>query len=123
LVEYNPNLLIQPGDNNSETKIDQVLADKKNNSIGNGYSNIPEENSKLQTNVKVNIKDKNVMPDLTNYDLRDALNVLHQIGLKYKIHGEGKVVTQSILPGIKVKPGQVCYLYCEIKKNAGININ
>ena len=102
-------------------KIDQVLAGNNNNR--NGYSNIPEENFDLQSKAKVNIKNKNVMPDLTNYNLRDALNILHQIGLKYKIHGEGKVVTQSILPGIKIKTGQVCSLYCEIKKITGININ
>jgi cell division protein FtsI (penicillin-binding protein 3) len=56
------------------------------------------------------------MPDLKNYTLRDALRALTEMGLKYNVSGNGRVVSQSILPGQKISLGLVCTIKCELKK-------
>ncbi|MDO8550617.1 MAG: PASTA domain-containing protein, partial [Ignavibacteria bacterium] len=56
---------------------------------------------------------KNIMPDLKDVSLRDAIKLLTKLGLKYKINGSGKVVSQSILPGDKIVKGKSCVLECE----------
>jgi cell division protein FtsI (penicillin-binding protein 3) len=56
------------------------------------------------------------MPDLTNFTLRDALRVLTEMGLKYKVAGNGRVVSQSIVPGQRINAGLVCQIKCEAKK-------
>jgi cell division protein FtsI (penicillin-binding protein 3) len=53
-----------------------------------------------------------VMPDLRNYTVREAIQVLNQIGVKYKLKGTGKVLTQSIMPGEKISGNSLCELTC-----------
>jgi cell division protein FtsI (penicillin-binding protein 3) len=53
-----------------------------------------------------------IMPDLSNHSLRDAISVLTKLGLKYKVEGSGKVISQSINPGDKIKKGNTCVLNC-----------
>lgn len=49
---------------------------------------------------------KNVVPDVRNYGLRDALFRLEQVGLKVKIKGVGSVSSQSLEPGSHFTRGQ-----------------
>ncbi len=53
------------------------------------------------------------MPDLKGYSLRDAIQVLSKLGLKYKVYGSGKVVSQSIQPGEQMQSGLSCVLNCK----------
>ena len=46
-----------------------------------------------------------VMPDLQGLSLRDALRVVHELGLSMTTDGEGMVVAQSPTPGEFVEPG------------------
>lgn len=55
----------------------------------------------------------NKMPDLKNHSMRDAIVLLTRLGIKYSVTGSGKVVSQSIAPGSKLKPGMVCKLECK----------
>ncbi|OGU77064.1 MAG: hypothetical protein A2W11_07575 [Ignavibacteria bacterium RBG_16_35_7] len=72
--------------------------------------------------VKQNITANNVMPDLKNYTLREALVILTKLRLKYKIIGSGKISSQSIVPGTQIKKGSVCKITCtETKNNVLIN--
>ncbi len=56
---------------------------------------------------------KNIMPDLSNFSLRDAIQTLTKMGVDYKVKGSGLISSQSILPGTKIKKGTVCILKCE----------
>ncbi|MCL5027615.1 MAG: transpeptidase family protein [Bacteroidetes bacterium] len=53
------------------------------------------------------------MPDLKDYSLRDAIQILSKLGLKYKVYGSGKVVSQSIQPGEHIRSGLSCELNCK----------
>jgi len=60
----------------------------------------------------------NVMPNLTDRSISEAISILSKLGIKFKVNGSGKIVKQSIRPGTKVKSG----LLCELKaKEASIN--
>jgi cell division protein FtsI (penicillin-binding protein 3) len=61
----------------------------------------------------------NLMPDLSNYSLRDALLFLSKVGLKYKVSGSGTVVSQSIAPGSKIQKGIICSISCDGSKIKG----
>ena len=47
--------------------------------------------------------EENIMPDLTDLNLEDAIFVLENKGIKVKFDGFGKVVNQSIAPGTELK--------------------
>jgi len=70
------------------------------------------EKNKKDSYASNGIKDNNVMPDLTNLSVRDAVQVLSNLGIRYKIKGSGKIVHQSILPGEAVKKKMICELIC-----------
>lgn len=64
----------------------------------------------------------NVMPDLTSYSLREAIHTLTKLGLKYKISGSGKIVSQSIKAGDKIEKGSECILTCKENSLSGVSI-
>ncbi len=47
--------------------------------------------------------DENIMPDLTNLKLEDAIYLLENKGFKVKFEGFGHIVSQSISPGKEIK--------------------
>jgi len=49
---------------------------------------------------------KGFVPDVTNMNVRDAIFLLENIGLRVLISGSGKVIKQSIAPNTKIKKGQ-----------------
>lgn len=53
---------------------------------------------------------KNLMPDLSGFGLKDALSLLEKQQLQVIATGKGKVTAQSILPGIAIQRGQTIYL-------------
>lgn len=57
--------------------------------------------------------EKKIMPDLSNYNLKDAITILSKLGIRYKMNGTGIVVSQSLIPGTRIKKGQVCKLECK----------
>lgn len=46
------------------------------------------------------------VPDVRNMGLKDALNLLETSGLRVSIQGCGRVIAQSIPPGVRIKAGQ-----------------
>ncbi|MFL5771539.1 MAG: penicillin-binding protein [Flavisolibacter sp.] len=52
----------------------------------------------------------NVMPDLTNMTLKDALFLLENRNMKVSIQGKGKVIAQDIMPGSAVLKNQAVKL-------------
>lgn len=55
--------------------------------------------------------EEDVMPDVNGLGARDAVFMLEQMGVRVRLHGRGKVKTQSIAAGSKITAGQVCELY------------
>jgi cell division protein FtsI (penicillin-binding protein 3) len=88
----------------NETELKQVSL--------NEPDNITEANNKIAIS-------RNKMPDLKGQSLRDAIIVLNNLGIKYKINGAGKVVEQSIRPGEKIIKGGHCTLNCKEKSVTG----
>ena len=54
------------------------------------------------------------VPDVSGMGARDAVYYLERAGIKVKLHGRGKVKSQSIQPGKQVLPGMVCEVNMEI---------
>lgn len=58
------------------------------------------------------LKSNNRMPDLSYVTVRDAITILTQLGIRYKINGSGIILSQSISPGQKLTGDEVCILNC-----------
>ena len=62
--------------------------------------------------IKLNIKtQKSVIPNLVGMPAMDAVVILEQMGLKFVLKGEGKVINQSIKSGSKVDYSKRIILY------------
>ena len=48
--------------------------------------------------------DKNLVPNVVDMGLKDALYLLEECGLRVSVRGRGRVVSQSVTPGSKVTP-------------------
>ncbi len=53
---------------------------------------------------------ENLVPDATGMGLRDALYLLENRGLKVRASGRGRVIKQSIMPGTRIRKGDVIEL-------------
>ncbi len=58
-------------------------------------------------NIEIN---RNLVPNVLEMGLQDAVYLLEELGLRVMVNGRGKVVKQSIVPGSVVRPGQVIQL-------------
>ena len=56
---------------------------------------------------------KRAVPDVSDMGARDAIFMMESRGIKTKIYGRGKVVKQTLAPGLPVKKGMVCAMYLE----------
>ncbi|NWF89429.1 MAG: transpeptidase family protein [Ignavibacteriaceae bacterium] len=85
--------------------------------------NIEEPKTTITRSLSHNMPENNnapankVMPDLKNRSIREALVILSSLGIDYKVSGSGKVISQSILPGSRVKKDMVCKILCTEIKN------
>ncbi|MDX9923172.1 MAG: penicillin-binding protein [Ignavibacteriaceae bacterium] len=65
-----------------------------------------------------------LMPDLSNRSLRDGINLLNLLGIKFEYKGSGRIVSQSIPPGSAIDKNKVCIIFCDnINKKIPVNIN
>ncbi len=78
--------------------------------------NFNEKNSKSETTSvelkKISLSDNNIMPDLKNCSVKDAIFILTKLGIKYKINGSGIIVSQSIPAGTRLSRSENCVLEC-----------
>ena len=63
-----------------------------------------------------------VMPNLINSKLSEAISVLSKLGIRYKVIGNGKIIKQSIIPGTKIQKGLLCVLNAEETSIKGVTI-
>ncbi len=61
---------------------------------------------------KINFASTKKMPDLINSSIKDAIYILTKLGIKYKIHGSGIIVSQSIPAGTELNYSKICELEC-----------
>ncbi len=86
-------------------------------------SNLPTETEKGKREVSF-VGDSSVMPNLINYTKRDAIKILNDLGIKYKVIGSGTVISQSVKAGKKIKGISICELKCKsLKKKSRLRIN
>ena len=71
---------------------------------------------------KVNNSSSNQMPDLINCRVKDAINALTRLGVKYKIKGTGMIISQSIAPGKKLNGNEICLLECSEVYIKGVSL-
>lgn len=57
-----------------------------------------------------NLQTASVIPGVTGMGLKDAVDVLENMGLKVSVKGRGKVVSQSLPPGTSINKGQIVSL-------------
>jgi cell division protein FtsI (penicillin-binding protein 3) len=53
---------------------------------------------------------RNLVPNVVEMGLQDAIYLLEELGLKVVVHGRGKVMKQSLPPGTVIQPEQVIQL-------------
>ena len=103
----------------------QIVNNEKLNEKIFVSANLKEENesNKLNRNGSV-INEILIMPNLIKFTKRDAIKILNNLGIKYKIIGSGNVVSQSIQSGTKINSNLICNLKCvAFKENSKLRIN
>ncbi|MEE9429848.1 MAG: penicillin-binding protein [Melioribacteraceae bacterium] len=104
---------------------------KRDELLENFITSIEASNSKVEQLSLQNYSDKKnthsaiknsstTMPNLKNKSIREAITILSDMKIKYKINGNGKVKSQSIKVGKKIKPGMICEIKCTSKTNISI---
>ncbi len=63
-----------------------------------------------QVELKKRTLEKNLVPNVTDMGLKDALFLLEERGLRVSVRGRGRVTSQSIAPGSKASPGSIISL-------------
>lgn len=110
IIEHDPGL------------VNPVNKDNYNEDLKVAASNNSADDNVVYTNASYHSPDpelisvciaKNMMPDLSNYHLKDAISILSKLGIGYKMNGTGMVVSQSIIPGTRLRKGQICKLECK----------
>jgi cell division protein FtsI/penicillin-binding protein 2 len=110
-IDYN----LRPGFTvKSASVLKEELKKEKTDFSNNVYSDasVNSKSKKLKQ-----YKIENGMPNLVNLSMRDAVAILTELGIKYKINGKGKVISQSIESGKKINKNEVCIIDCQpVKK-------
>lgn len=98
-----------------KTIIDQLIADIKSApvSTSKSYLNVTPVANNGSSPKRFSSMNRTTMPNLINHSLRDAIAQLNEIGLKYKVTGTGKIVMQSIEPGVEISKNDTCFIKCE----------
>jgi cell division protein FtsI (penicillin-binding protein 3) len=94
------------------------LGVKTNTNWGGSYSESNPIWGKATTATKdvvlSQVKTNNsIIPDVIGMGARDAVYLLESRGVKARVHGRGKVKSQSIYAGTAIKEGMICELYME----------
>jgi len=65
---------------------------------------VTAKNSDTKVELKQRAMDKDLVPNVVDMGLKDALYLLEERGLRVSVRGRGRVISQSITPGSKVFP-------------------
>jgi cell division protein FtsI (penicillin-binding protein 3) len=78
------------------------------NNIKSDWVSLGKEDNQIKYNNRKIIK--NLVPNVVDMGLRDAIYLLENAGLRVIVRGRGKVVSQSIIPGCRIKRGDLIVL-------------
>ena len=62
------------------------------------------------------------MPDLRGKTIKEALLILNELGVHFRINGSGVVIDQSMAPGSSIKQKNTCVLTCSQTVTSGVRI-
>jgi cell division protein FtsI (penicillin-binding protein 3) len=65
---------------------------------------VTAKNSDVKVELKKRIMDKDLVPNVVDMGLKDALYLLEERGLRVSVRGRGRVISQSVTPGSKILP-------------------
>jgi cell division protein FtsI (penicillin-binding protein 3) len=85
-------------------KLDIQIEDKAKTE----WASTTKDSNKIELKNRVIIK--NLVPNVIDMGLRDAMFLLENAGLEVIVKGKGKVTSQSISPGTRVRPGDTIIL-------------
>jgi len=88
---------------------DMKYIDSLLGSTQNTKAEIVRNNSKTDSYKSVQLNQEN-MPNIIDFGAKDALYVTEILGLKPQLKGHGRVISQSPLPGEKIKKNQPVYI-------------
>ncbi len=98
----------------SASVLKDELKKEKTNTVSNVYSDVSKKNENKK---KIEYKIENGMPNLVNLSMRDAVAILTELGIKYKVNGKGKVINQSVNAGKRINHNTLCTIECQpVKK-------
>lgn len=95
-------------------RFEKYVNDKFKQKILFSYLNSIQNKSEKKSLIDVQTKSltDQIMPDLINQPLSEAINNLNRLGINYKIKGSGIVIKQSIPSGSVVSENDLCVLEC-----------
>jgi cell division protein FtsI (penicillin-binding protein 3) len=88
--------------------LDELDIKVKDDNIKSDWVSTTKSKDQIELNNRYIIK--NLVPNVVEMGLRDALFLLENAGLHVIVKGKGKVTSQSIPPGTRVKPGETILL-------------
>lgn len=85
------------------------------------YSNLNSSQNKNSENSfnEIKLSSFQIMPNLINHPLSEAISILNRIGINYKVKGSGIVVEQSLPAGSKISDKDFCLIECSPVKIMG----
>ncbi len=116
IIQLNPSVIFKNMES-GEKDIPEIQLKLTNNN-SDTETNL-EDFKSVTSNNKNTQRNLNVVPDLINLTVRDAIIKLNSLGIKYKILGSGRVVKQSISSGTKVSKNSVLIIECSSKPFTG----
>jgi len=87
---------------------DELDIKVKDDNIKSDWVSTNKKNEKIELYNRSFIR--NLVPNVVDMGLRDALFLLENAGLHVVVRGRGKVVKQSIIAGSRVNPGDTIFL-------------
>jgi cell division protein FtsI (penicillin-binding protein 3) len=76
----------------------------------------------IDRNTFISSNQRNVMPDVRGKTLKEAILILNELGILWKISGSGVVYDQSITPGQLLTKRKACVLTCSQINSTGARI-
>ncbi len=86
---------------------------KKENALAQNIKEIQPKFDHIKTPPRLNttgVSQRIRVPDLKGKSLKKAMNIVSQFGLRIKINGSGRVISQKPKPGTILSPKDICYV-------------
>jgi cell division protein FtsI (penicillin-binding protein 3) len=88
--------------------LDELDIDVADNDVKSEWISPEKKDDKIEYDQRTIIE--SLVPNVVDMGLKDAIYLLENAGLKVQVRGRGKVVKQSVRPGVKARPGNTIVL-------------